>query len=211
MTTAESFRNLSTAFEAHAVLVQSLASVGGVLIAATALYFAVKSLWALQRQTEANIAMVTETFRPIVEVQGGRLGRVSQIDFVNKGNGAALNFRWRENAKPERWRAYTTNVLAPGEHGVLNGEVNWKAGLVLAYNSVAHREEILTYVKFGSAGAVSNMHEIRQGAAFTRLGWTLLDPEAATPAFHPDFVRALPVRLRLLHWWRLRRGLERRI
>ncbi len=204
-------RSASSALEAHASLTQALAAIVSVLIAAIALYFAVRSLWTLQRQTEASIAMTTETFRPIIEVQGGRLGRISEIDFVNKGNGAALNFRWRENNAPERWRVYTTNVLAPQERGTLKAEVDWKNGLVLGYNSVAHREEILTHVKFESTGAVSNMHEIRQGSAVTRLGWTLHDPKLEIPAWHPDYIRSLPLRSRLVHWLRLKRGKERRL
>jgi hypothetical protein len=197
--------------EAHSALTQALAAIVSVLIASVALYFAVRSLWTLQRQTEANIAMTTETFRPIIEVQGGKMALVSEINFVNKGNGAALNFRWRENSTPERWRVYTTNVVTPQESGTLKGEVNWKNGLVLGYNSVAHREEILTYVKFESTGAVSNMHDIRQGSAVTRLGWTLHDPKLEVTAWHPDLIRSLPLRARWVHWWRLKRGKERRL
>jgi hypothetical protein len=204
-------RSASSALEAHAALTQALAAIVSVLFAAVALYFAVRSLWTLQPQTEANIAMTTETFRPIVEVQGGRLGRISEIDFVNKGNGVALNFRWRENSALERWRVYTTNVLAPQEHGTLKAEVDWKNGLVLGYNSVAHGEESLTHVRFEATGKASNMHEIRQGAAVTRLGWTLHDSKLEIPAWNSDYIRSLPLRSRLIHWWRLNRGKERRL
>jgi hypothetical protein len=205
-----SFRNGLAVLEAHSALTQALAAIMSVLIATVALYFAVRSLWMLQRQTETNITMTAETFRPIIEVQAGKLGQVSEIEFVNKGNGAALNFRWRENSALEKWRVHTTNVLAPQEHGTLKGDVNWKDGLVLGYNSVAHREEILTHVKFGATGAITNMHEIRQGAAVTRLGWTLHDPKLEVPAWHPDYIRALPLRAQLVHWWQLKRGKERR-
>jgi hypothetical protein len=95
---------------------------------------AARSLKDLQRQTEASIALTTETFRPIVEVLGGSLGATSHIDFVNKGNGAALNFRWREDDIPVRWRAYNSNIIAPHEKGALKGEVDWTKGLVLAYH-----------------------------------------------------------------------------
>lgn len=207
---ASSISRIISALETHAALTQAIAALGSVLIATIALYFAVKSLFALQRQTEASVAMMTETFRPIVEVLGGKLSQVSEINFINKGNGAALNFRWRENTLPERWMVYTTNVFAPQEHGTLSGEIDWKKGLVLGYNSVAHREEILTHVQFGSTGAVFNRHEFRQRNAATRPGWTLHDPNLAIPAWHPDLIRSLPLYARLVHWWRLRRGKERR-
>ena len=197
--------------EGHAVLTQAIASLASVLIATIALYFAVKSLFALQRQTEASVAMTTETFRPIIEVLGGELSQISKIHFINKGNGVALNFRWRENRLPENWRAYTTNVLAPQERGTLRGEIDWKQGLVLGYNSVAHREEILTHVQFGRTGAVFNRHEFSQGSAATRPGWTLLNPKFAIPAWHPDIIRTLPLPSRVLHWWRLKRGKESRL
>ena len=204
-------RAMLSTIEAHAALTQAVAAIISTFIAVIALLYAIKSLWTLQRQTEANVAMTTETFRPVVEVLGGRLGKTSHIDFVNKGNGAALNFRWRDNTAPERWRAYQTNVIAPQERGALTGEIDWKKGLVLSYNSVAHREEICTLVKFGPTGTVSNMHDIRQGAAITRRGWTVLDPDAAIPAWHPDLIRAMPPMTRLAHWWRLKRGKERRL
>lgn len=155
--------------------------------------------------------MTTETFRPIIEVLGGKLSQVCEIDFINKGNGVALNFRWRDNTVPEKWRTYTTNVLASQEGGTLKGEIDWKKGLVLGYNSVAHREEILTYVQFDTTGAVFNRHEFRQGSAATHLGWTLLDPKLAIPAWDADIIRTLPFPSRLLHWWRLKRGKERRL
>jgi hypothetical protein len=75
-------------------------------------------LKSLQRQTEASIAMTTETFRPILEVVGGSLceeSTPSNVDFVNKGNGAALDFRWRVDEEPERWGGYTSNIIAPQE------------------------------------------------------------------------------------------------
>jgi hypothetical protein len=201
---------LST-IEAHAALAQAVTVITSTLIAVIALLYAIKSLWTLQRQTEANVAMTTETFRPIVEVLGGSLGNTSQVDFVNKGNGPALNFRWRDNSVPERWKAFRTNVVAPQEKGALTGEFDWKKGLVLSYNSVAHREEICTRIKFGPDGTVSNMHDISQGAAVTRQGWTLLDPDAAIPAWHPELIRAMPPMKRLAHWWRLKRGRELRL
>jgi hypothetical protein len=197
--------------ECHAALTQAIANAVSTMIATVALIFAVKSLRALQRQTEASIAMTTETFRPIIEALGGSLGATSQINFVNKGNGAALNFRWKTDDTPERWRPYTSNIITPQEKGTLRGEIDWKKGLVLSYNSVAHREEIRTRVTFGSAGSVFNSHDVRQGAAVTRQGWTLLDPELAIPAFHPDLIRAMPVIDRIRHWWRLKRGKERRL
>jgi hypothetical protein len=52
--------------EAHAALTQAIAAVGSVVIVAAALIYAVWTLKALQRQTEASIAMTTETFRPII-------------------------------------------------------------------------------------------------------------------------------------------------
>jgi hypothetical protein len=81
--------------EAHAALTQALAAIVSTAIAVGALVYAVRSLKALQRQTDASISLTTETFRPIIEVLGGALGKTSQVDFVNKGNGPALNFRWR--------------------------------------------------------------------------------------------------------------------
>ncbi len=199
------------ALECHAALTQAVAAIMSTMIATIALIYAIKSLRALQRQTEASIAMTTETFRPIIEVLGGILGATSQIDFVNKGNGAALNFRWKTDDAPERWRPYTSNIIAPQEKGTLKGEINWKKGLVLSYNSVAHREELRTHVTFGSTGSVVNSHAVSQGAAVTRQGWTLLDPELAIPAFHPDLIRSLPVMARIRHWWWLKRGKERRL
>jgi hypothetical protein len=181
------------------------------MIATAALIYAIESLRALQQQTEASIAMTTETFRPIIEVLGGILGATSQIDFVNKGNGAALNFRWKTDDAPERWRAYTSNIIAPQEKGTLKGEIDWKRGLVLSYNSVAHRGEIRTHVTFGPTGAVFNSRDVRQGAAVTRQGWTLLDPELAIPAFHPDLIRSMAAMDRIKHWWRLKGGKERRL
>jgi hypothetical protein len=203
--------NIVSALEAHTALIQSLAAIVSIVVAVAALYFAVKSLWTLQRQTEANVSMTTETFRPIIEVQGCKLGQFSEFRFINKGNGAALNFRWRENKAPEQWRVYTTNILAPQERGALIGKIDWESGLILGYNSVAHREEILTYVKFGLNGVISNMHEIRQGSAVTRIGWTLHDPKLEIPAWHPDYIRSLPPQRQLIHWWRLKRGRERRL
>ena len=197
--------------EAHAALTQALAAIVSMMIAALALIYTVRTLKALQRQTEASIALTTETFRPVIEVLGGQLGATSRIDLVNKGNGSALNFRWSVDETPERWRAYTSNIIAPQEKGMLIAEVNWKQGLVLSYNSVAHREEIRTHVKFGPTGLVSNSHDVRQGAAVTRQGWTLLDPMLALPGFHPDLLRSMPRRARLKHWWLLKRGKERRL
>jgi hypothetical protein len=69
---------------------------------------------------------------------------------------------------------------------------------------VTQRQEILTYVSFGSTGVVSNSHDVRQGTAVTRLGWTLLDPKLAVPGFHPDFIAMQPLRIRMKHWWRLK-------
>ncbi len=169
--------------EAHAALTQAVAAIVSTLIATAALVYAVRSLNALQRQTEASISLTTETFRPIIEVLGRTLGATSTLQFVNKGNGAALNFRWRVDQTPERWRGYQSNIIASKEQGDLRGEFEWQKGLVLSYNSVAHRDELLTYVKFGPSGSVSNQHEVRQGAAVTRLGWTLLDPKLAIPGF----------------------------
>jgi len=103
----------------HAALTQAFAAIMSTMIATAALIYAIESLRALQQQTEASIAMTTETFRPIIEVLGGILGATSQIDFVNKGNGAALNFRWKTDDAPERWRAYTSNIIAPQEKGTL--------------------------------------------------------------------------------------------
>jgi hypothetical protein len=197
--------------EAHAALVQALAAIVSMMIATVALTYAVNSLRTMQRQTEAAIAMTTETFRPIIEVLGGSLGATCHIDFVNKGNGVALNFRWKEDCVPERWRGYTTNVIAPQERGALIGKIDWEKGLVLAYNSVAHREEIYTRVTFGSTGAVANTHDISQGAAMTRQGWTLLDPKLVVPAYHPEFIRSMPLLDRATHWWGLKRGKERRL
>lgn len=192
-------------------MTQAVAAIASTLIAAGALVYAVRSLRALQRQTEASISLTTETFRPIIEVLGGTLGAKCTIDFINKGNGAALNFRWRVDALPEQWRVYTTNLIAPQEKGELSGEIEWQKGLVLSYNSVAHRDELLTYIAFGPTGSVSNQHEMKQGAAVTRLGWTLLDPKLAVPGFHPDLVAMQPWRARVRHWWQLKRGKERRL
>jgi hypothetical protein len=197
--------------EAHAALTQALAAIVSVMIAVGALVYAVRTLEALQRQTDASISLTTETFRPIIEVLGGTHGQTSQIDFVNKGNGPALNFRWRVEKTPEQWRAYTSNIIAPQEKGILKGEFEWQKGLVLSYNSAANQAEIFTYVTFGSTGSVSNHHKVRQGAAVTRLGWTLLDPKLAIPGFHPDFIAIQPLRMRIRHWWRLKRGKERRL
>ncbi len=197
--------------EAHAALTQAVAAIVSTLIATAALIYAVRSLNALQRQTEASISLTTETFRPIIEVLGGTLGATSTLQFVNKGNGAALNFRWRVDQTPERWRGYKSNIIASKEQGDLRGEFEWQKGLILSYNSVAHRDELLTYVKFESSGSVSNQHEVRQGAAVTRLGWTLLDPKLAVPGFHTAFVAMQPWRARVRHWRRLKTGKERRL
>lgn len=200
--------------EIHAALTQAVAAILSTLIAAAALLYAVRSLLALQRQTAASIALTTETFRPIIEVLGGQLmekpGR-SQVDFHNKGNGAALNFRWRVDEEPELWGGYTSNIIAPQEKGQLNAPMNWRKGLTLSYNSVAHREEIRTYVTFGPTGSVMNQHDVRQGAAVTRMGWTVVDPKLAIPGWSADIIAMMPWRSRLLHWWRLKRGLERRL
>jgi hypothetical protein len=204
-------RILLLKIEMHAALTQAVAAIISMTIAAIALYYGVKSLQALQRQAEASIALTTETFRPIIEVLGGSLGAISRVDFVNKGNGVALNFRWRVDELPEKWMGYTSNVIAPKETGVLRGQIDWKKGLVLSYNSVAHREEISTRVSFGSEGSVSNSHDIRQGAAVTRQGWTILDPDLAVPAFHPALIKSMPLNQRIKHWWRLKRGRERRL
>lgn len=197
--------------EPHAALTQALAAIVSVMIEVGALVYAVRTLEALQRQTVSSISLTTETFRPIIEVLGGTLGQTSQIDFVNKGNGPALNFRWRVEKAPEQWRAYTSNIIAPQERGILKGEFEWQKGLVLSYNSAANQAEIFTYVNFGSTGSVSNHHEVSQGAAVTRLGWTLLDPKLAIPGFHPGFIATQPLRVRIWHWWRLKRGKERRL
>ena len=200
--------------ESHAALTQALAAIGSTVLAIAALYFAVRSLIALQRQTEASIATVTETFRPIIEVLGGMLGEghaPSEINFKNKGNGAALNFRWRVDEEPERWGGYTTNIIAPQESGQLKAPMDWRRGLVLSYNSVAHREELLTYVRFNVGGSVSNQHEVKQGAAVTRLGWTVIDPKLAIPGWNAEYIATLPWRVRLGHWWRLKQGKERRL
>ena len=204
-------RTMLLKVESHAALTQAVSAIVSMMIAAVALVYAIKSLRALQRQAEASIAMTTETFRPIIEILGGNLGRTSQINFVNKGNGAALNFRWKVNETPERWKAYTSNIIAPQESGILKGEIEWKKGLVLAYNSVADQDEIRTHVTFGPTGIVSNSHDIERGAAITRQGWTLLDPDLAVPAYHPDFIRSMPCMARFRHWWRLKKGKERRL
>jgi hypothetical protein len=146
-----------------------------------------------------------------MEVLGGSFSETSKIQFINKGNGAALNFRWRVNEQPERWRPYQSNIIAPQERGELVGKFDWAKGLVLSYNAVAHRDELLTHVQFGATGSISNQHEVKQGVAFTRLGWTLLDPNLAIPAFHPALIASQPPLLRLRHWWRLKRGKERRL
>jgi hypothetical protein len=206
--------DLSQAIEAHAALTQAFASIVSTLIAAAALFYAISSLKNLQRQTEASIALTTETFRPIIEVLGGSLAEgqsASDVDFANKGNGAALNFRWRVDEEPERWRGYKSNIIAPHEKGKINAPMDWRKGLVLSYNSVTHREEIRTYVSFGSTGCVSNSHDVRQGAAVTRLGWTVIDPKLAVSGFHPVFIATLPFRLKVMHWWRLRTGKKRRL
>jgi len=103
--------------EVHAALTQAIAAITSTVIAAGALIYAVRSLRAVQRQADASIALTTETFRPIV-VLGGALGEKpapSHINFVNKGNGAALNFRWRVDEAPERWGGYKSNMIAPQE------------------------------------------------------------------------------------------------
>jgi len=204
-------RSVLLKIEAHAALTQAVAAIASTGIATCALVYAVRSLTALQRQTEASIALTTETFRPIIEVLGGTLSATSTLQFLNKGNGAALNFRWRVDQAPERWRGHTSNIIPSKEGGDLRGEFEWQKGLVLSYNSVAHKDELLTYVKFGPTGSVSNQHEVRQGAAVTRLGWTLLDPKLAIPGFHPDFVAMQPWRARVRHGWRLITGKERRL
>lgn len=173
-----------------------------------------RSLRILRRQTEASIALTNETFRPIVEVLGGALAEnpsPSRIDFENKGNGSALNFRWRVDQEPQRWAGYKSNIIAPREKGSIVAPLNWKKGLVLSYNSAASGEEILTYVKFGGTGTVSNDHVVNQGAAVTRLGWAVADPDSAIPGWHPSLVAAMPWRARLWHWWRLKQGKERRL
>lgn len=200
--------------EAHAALTQAAAAVVSTLIAAGALIYALRTLKAMQRQTEASIALTTETFRPIVEVLGAALGEVpspSHVDFANKGNGSALNFRWKVDGEPERWGGYTSNIIAPQEKGRIIAPMDWRKGLVLSYNSVANREEIRTYIKFGPTGSVSNSHDVRQGAAITRLGWTVANPELAVPAWHPKPIAAMPWLERVKHWWRLKRGKERRL
>jgi hypothetical protein len=210
----ETVRLILLKIESHAALTQAIAAVASTLIAAGALIYAVRSLKALQRQAEASIAFTTETFRPIIEVLGGSLMEgpsLSEINFVNKGNGAALNFRWRVDEEPERWGGYKSNIIAPQENGILKAQMEWRRGLVLSYNSVAHREEILTYVKFGSTGHVSNSHDVRQGAAVTRMGWTVLDPKLAIPGWDANLIGMMPWRGRLRHWWRLKQGKERRL
>ena len=67
--------------ECHAALTQAFAAIMSTMIATAALIYAIESLRALQQQTEASIAMTTETFRPIIEVLGGILGATSQIPF----------------------------------------------------------------------------------------------------------------------------------
>lgn len=210
----EMFTHLLSKIEAHAALTQAVGAIASTLIAIVALYFAVRSLVALQRQTEATTATLTETFRPMVEVQGGILRKgafPSKIDFDNKGHGIALNFRWRVDELPESWGGYTTNIIAPGEKGQITAVVDWEKGLILSYNSVAHSEEILTYVKFHPGGSVSNQHAISRGAAVTRLGWTMANPELAVPGWKPKMIAALPWRRRVVHWWRWKRGKERRL
>ena len=200
--------------EEHAAFTQAAAAIASTFIAAGAFVYAIRSLHTLQRQTEASISLTTETFRPIIEVLGGALRDnpfPSEIDFHNKGNGPALNFRWRVDEMPERWMGHTSNIIAPQEKGRLVAPVNWQKGFVLSYNSVAHREELLSYIKMQVGGAVMNQHEVRQGAALTRLGWTVLDPELALPGFSAELIALMPWRARLWHWWRLKRKLERRI
>jgi hypothetical protein len=206
-------RSVLIALEAHAALTQAIAALVSVLIAAGALLYAVRSLRTMQRQTESSIAMTTETFRPIVEaLVADPLCATCDLKFVNKGNGPALNFRWRDNVLPERWMAYASNVIAPQEKGLLKAEFDWQKGIVLSYNSAANRDEILTYVTINPfSGSVANRHEFEQGAAATRPGWTLLDPKLAIPGFHPDFVAMQPLWARVEHWWRLKRGRERRL
>jgi len=197
--------------EMHASFTQAIAAIATALIAALALFFAVQSLNALRRQTEASIFLTTETFRPIMEVEGGMLSTTSKLYFVNKGNGPALNFRWRVDEEPEIWRGYQSNIVAPQEKGLLTGQVEWERGLILSYNAVAHRDELLTHVRFGPYGAVSNQHEVKQGAAFTRLGWTLLEPKSNIPRFRPDLVASKPLMSRIGHWWRFKLGKEGRL
>jgi hypothetical protein len=95
------------------------------------------------------------------------------MNFVNKGNGPALNFRWRDNVNPERWRAYRSNIIAAQEKGVLKAGLDWQKGLVLSYNSSANPDEILTYVTVDPySGSVTNTHDVNQGSTVTRLGWS---------------------------------------
>lgn len=211
---SERIKHVLMQLETHAALTQAAAAIVSTVIAAFALIYAVLSLKAVQRQADASIALTTETFRPIVEVLGGMLGEKpapSHIDFVNKGNGAALNFRWRVNEVPERWGNHTSNMIAPQEKGRIVAPMDWRKGLVLSYSSVANREEIRTYIKFQRSGAVVNHHDVRQGETVSRMGWTVANPELAIPAWHPSLIAAMPWRLRLRHWWGLKRGTERRL
>jgi hypothetical protein len=157
--------------EAHAALTQAAAAVGSVAIAATALISTVWTLKASQSQTEASIAMTTETFRPIIEVLGAeQLAAICDMTFVNKGNGPALNFRWRDNILPERWCAYSTNIISSQEKGVLKAGLDWNKGLVLSYNSTANLDEILTYVTVdSSSGSVTNNHVVMQALRYLAL------------------------------------------
>ncbi len=210
----EALQYLFATLETHAALTQAIAAILSTLIAACTLIYAFRSLRALQRQTQASIQLATESFRPIVEVLGGAFGsppKSSEVDFQNKGNGAALNFRWRVDEEPERWGGYTSNIVSAQEKGRIVAPMNWREGLVLSYNSVANSEEIRTYVRFGSNGIVSNSHDVRQGHAVTRMGWTVADPKLAIPGWHPDLIRAMPWRSRVRHWWLLKRGKERRL
>jgi hypothetical protein len=94
----------------------------------------------------------------------------------------------------------------------LKAGLDWNKGLALSYNSTANLDEILTYVTVdSSSGSVTNNHVVKQGAAITRLGWTISDPKLAIPAYHPELISSLPIRARLKHWWRLKRGKERRL
>jgi hypothetical protein len=196
--------------EAHAALTQAITSILSVLISAPALIYAIYTLKTLQRQTEASVAQTRETFRPIIEVGGVELGVQSTIRFSNKGQGPALNFRWRVAVEPERWQGWNTNIISSGETGLLRGRIDWKSGLVLSYNSVASKPEIITYVTFNSDGTVSNQHVVKEGTG-TRLGWAVMDPSAALPGFNPAFLATLPISERIRHWWRLKRGKERRL
>lgn len=199
--------------ESHAALVQAIAAILSAIVAACALVYTVLALRALQKQTQASIAATVETFRPIIEVLGGELGALqSHLTIKNKGAGAALNLRWRLNEEPERWNAFG-NLLAAGEERRLHIKGNPRSmGVVLSYESVAQKGELLTLAKFSQLNLEPwNQHVFSTSAGKTRMGWTTANPELEFPAYHTDLIASMPWHMRLYHWWNLKRGHERRL